>query len=201
MKLVAFEGPLGSGKTTLTNLLSKRLAVPKALENYRGNPFLEDFYQALAEKKEKSVALQTELAFMLVHYHQLLQVKGLARVLTDFTFEKDLVFARMNLRGTELALFEHVHQELGKRLPKPSLVVMLEATESILRDRILQRGRPFELKTDFGYMVRYGKKLEQHFRGLPNLRVEVIDTSDLKFAVRDPKMAEVTSIVRKGLGA
>src|SRR6266446_6288505 len=101
--IIAVEGPIGSGKTTTATLLADRMGVPAILENTVAHPFLQDFYADPAKH-----AIQTELAFLLIHYHQLNDLPQAVHIVTDFAPAKDLAFAIMNLTDSELNLFETV---------------------------------------------------------------------------------------------
>src|SRR5437016_3880368 len=101
--IISIEGCIGSGKTTTAQLLADTLQWSLLTEQSERHPFLEDFY-----KNPMASALQTELGFVLLHYHQLQTVTTRSNIVTDFSIVKDLVFGRMNLEAADLQLFEHV---------------------------------------------------------------------------------------------
>jgi deoxyadenosine/deoxycytidine kinase len=199
--MLSFEGQIAAGKTSLTNLCSTRLQVQKLLENYEGNPFLPRFYERLAKGQMETVALETELAFLLLHYHQLKEaVRGGAKKwIMDFALEKDLVYARMNLKEEQLDLFETAYATLSKGLPTPSLAILLDADAETIRDRMLQRGRPFEIATDYGYLQKYAGALRRHMETETRIPIELVDTTDLHFSQDNPIMQRVTALAAKTL--
>src|SRR3989442_932657 len=145
-RLIAVEGCIGAGKSTLTSILSKRLKVTQILEDSERHPFLEAFYSAPTEH-----AFETELGFVLLHYHQLKQVwsiRGSNRVfLSDFAFEKDEIFPRLTLRSRmERQYFAALYRQLKGRLPTPEVIIYIRCTTAFLMERIRRRGRPYEAK-------------------------------------------------------
>ncbi len=147
--IIAIEGSIGSGKTTTATLLANRLGVPAILENTAAHPFLEDFYADPTKH-----AIQTELAFLLIHYHQLNNLPTAVHVVTDFAPAKDLAFAMMNLTEGELRLFESVYDELLGRVDHPALTILLDVPMNVLFTRIRARGRSYEQQLAVEYLVR-----------------------------------------------
>jgi deoxyguanosine kinase len=120
---IAIEGVIGVGKTTLARLLRPMLEAEILLEIFEENPFLSDFYGDRAR-----YAFQTQIFFLLSRYHQ--QRRAVPDLLgaghsliADYTFAKDALFARINLKGDELAVYHKVHEALGEKIPRPDLVV------------------------------------------------------------------------------
>src|SRR5437868_13596357 len=105
--MIAIEGCIGSGKSTTARLVAEALGWNTLLEKTKLHPFLEDFYT-----DPDKYAIETELNFVLLHYNQLHPLDHSQSVVSDFSPAKDLIFARMNLRGPDLALFEHVYRAL-----------------------------------------------------------------------------------------
>ncbi len=153
--IIAVEGPIGSGKTTTATLLAKRLGAPVVLENTVAHPFLEDFYADPTKH-----AIQTELAFLLIHYHQLNDLPTAAYVITDFAPAKDLAFAMMNLNESELKLFETVYDELLGRVEQPTLTILLDVPMDVLFARIRARARPCEQQMAVEYLSRLRQSYE-----------------------------------------
>src|SRR6185436_3797589 len=134
----------GAGKTTLARLMQPRFAADLLLEIFEENPFLSDFYS-----DRERYAFQTQIFFLLSRYRQ--QNKTVPdmlaagkNVLADYTFAKDALFARINLKGEELAMYDRVHEALGEKIPKPDLIVFLRAETDALMQRITLRDRPYE---------------------------------------------------------
>jgi deoxyguanosine kinase len=150
-KYIAIEGVIGVGKTTLARLLQPHFEAKILLEVFEENPFLADFYQDRGR-----YAFQTQIFFLLSRYHQ--QHKAVPRALrkatliSDYTFAKDELFAWLNLKDDELAMYGRVHAALSEKIPKPDLIVYLRAEHETIMRRIAQRDRPYERDMDPGYI-------------------------------------------------
>jgi deoxyguanosine kinase len=146
---VAIEGGIGSGKTTTAGLVAEQLGWSVIFEQTARHPFLADFYADMERYK-----LETELAFVLLHYHQLNGVDAATRVVTDFSQGKDLLFARMNLDGDDLHLFNLLYNRLSAKIAPPELTIVLDLPLSVLVKRIEERGRSYELNMPVSYLER-----------------------------------------------
>jgi deoxyguanosine kinase len=145
---IAIEGCIGAGKTTLGCLVMQRLGGTFVAENAEQNPFLSKFCS-----EPLKYAFETELTFLLVHYHQLIhRPSGL--LVADFTFRKDLIFARMNLLSTDLKCFEALYSELHARLRIPDEVVFLNVPPELCLSRIRARAIPREQNISLEYLRR-----------------------------------------------
>jgi deoxyguanosine kinase len=148
---VAIEGVIGVGKTTLARLLQSAFEAEILLEVFEENPFLSDFYEDRAR-----YAFQTQIFFLLSRYHQ--QRRGVTEVvatgknlLSDYTFAKDALFARINLQGDELQMYRRVHEALAEKIPLPDLLVYLRADTDVLMQRIALRDRTYERNMERAY--------------------------------------------------
>jgi deoxyguanosine kinase len=137
--IVAIEGCIGSGKSTTARMLADHLSCGVLLEHTADHPFLAEFYLEPSQN-----ALETELGFVLLHYHRLKAAQADQRLVTDFSPGKDLVFGKMNLQGADFELFDHVYRALTNRLNKPSVAIYLDLPLELLMERIRKRGRPYE---------------------------------------------------------
>ncbi len=198
---IAIEGVIGVGKTTLARLLQPRLQADEVLlEVFEENPFLAKFYE-----DRSRYAFQTQIFFLLSRYHQQNRaVPGLLaagkRLIADYTFEKDALFARINLSGDELEMYHRVHEALAEKIPQPHLVVYLRAEPQVLMQRIALRDRPYERNMDPAYIARLHAAYDDHFahhhHGAPVL---TIDTTRLDF-VRYPEHLEaIEGRIRRAL--
>ena len=181
---VAVEGVIGVGKTTLVRLLSKDFDAEPLLEVFEENPFLSDFYSDRAR-----YAFQTQIFFLLSRYRQQHDVipRALTRsaLISDYTFAKDALFARLNLSGDELAVYDRLHSALAEKIPKPDLLVYLRAGLDLLMARIAARDRPYERAMDRSYIESLRLAYDGFVAGYTGCPVLAIDTDELNF-VQDP---------------
>lgn len=189
---LAIEGVIGVGKTTLARLLQPRFDAELCLEVFEENPFLSDFY---ADRER--YAFQTQMFFLLSRYHQ--QRRGIADVVdrglnlfSDYTFEKDALFARINLKGDELDMYNRVHAALAEKIIKPDLIVYLRASTEVLMQRIALRDRSYERNMERGYIDQLNQAYDNYFADARRLSdnhslpVLTLETNDLDY-VRYPK--------------
>lgn len=187
---IAIEGVIGVGKTTLARLLQPAFNAALLLEVFEENPFLSDFYS-----DRERYAFQTQIFFLLSRYHQ--QRKGVSELLAknenliaDYTFEKDALFARINLKGDELETYYRVHDALAEKIIPPDLIVYLRASTDTLMQRIALRDRPYERNMERDYIEQLNRAYEDFFgdarKGHRNGSAPVlaIDTDDLDY-IRD----------------
>ncbi len=181
---IAVEGVIGVGKTTLVRLLSKDFNAEPLLEVFEENPFLSDFYSDRAR-----YAFQTQIFFLLSRYRQQHDVipRALMRsaLISDYTFAKDALFARLNLGGDELAVYNRLHAALAEKIPKPDLLVYLRAGLDMLMARIAARDRPYERAMDRRYIESLRLAYDGFVAGYTDCPVLAIDTDELNF-VQDP---------------
>ncbi len=175
-KIVSVEGCIGAGKTSVVNFLSDELGTEKILEHAYQNPFIDEFYSGA------DVKLETELTFLLQHYSLLKKARQRdSLVLTDFSIEKDLVFARLNLTQSEFRIFRNVYDFVIKSMGISDLVIFLEVSIEVLTERIRLRGRPYEVNADPVYFRDYSDQLKSYFMKETRSKVVFID-SDLEFS-------------------
>ena len=158
------EGPIGVGKTSLSRRLAARYGAELKLEVVEENPFLAPFYE-----NPSAFAFQVQVFFLLSRFKQLSQLSqgGLwsERVVGDYLFAKDFIFAAMNLRDHEFSLYNDLYSHLSPRLPTPDLVVYLRAEPEVLLRRIEKRGRPFEQAMQAAYLQNLTGRYDDYFRG------------------------------------
>ena len=196
---IAIEGAIGVGKTTLSRSLSSRFQADLLLEVFEENPFLADFYA-----DRDAYAFQTQIFFLLSRYHQQLEVpkalKSDNNLIADYTFEKDALFARLNLGGDELDTYFSVHNALAEKLPLPDLIVYLQAETSILMQRIAHRDRVYERNMDQGYIESLNNAYDEFYSGehsgAPVLR---INTNQLNYVANEGDLDWVENRIRQTL--
>ena len=184
---IAIEGVIGVGKTTLARLLQPAFEAELLLEVFEENPFLSDFYSDRAR-----YAFQTQIFFLLSRYQQ--QRRGVTTILeagksllSDYTFAKDSLFARINLKGDELEMYKRVHQALAEKISMPDLLVYLRADTDVLMQRIALRDRSYERNIERSYIEDLNRAYEEFFsKPYDHTPVLTIDTNPLDF-VRNPE--------------
>ena len=181
---IAIEGVIGAGKTTLAESIAGELGGQLIEERFEENPFLADFY-----KNPKKHAFTTQIFFLLSRYRQLSGLHSFDLfhdvVVTDYIFEKDKIFAYINLAEAELRLYEEVERHLAVDLPKPDLVVFLQASADTLFRRIRKRGRPYEKRITEGYIEQLVKAYNYFFFEYRESPLLVVNTDNLDLTDRE----------------
>jgi deoxyguanosine kinase len=196
---LAIEGAIGVGKTTLARLLRPVFNAQLLLEVFEENPFLADFYT-----DRERYAFQTQIFFLLSRYHQQRAVSGLLSsgdgLIADYTFEKDALFAGINLKGDEFDTYYQVHRALAEKIPLPDLIIYLRASTDVLMQRIAYRDRPYERDMDRAYIHDVNNAYEEffgeHHEGAPVL---VIDTNELNYIAREEDLHWVEDRIRQAM--
>lgn len=182
---IAIEGVIGVGKTTLTRLLSRPFDAETVLEVVEDNPFLSDFYGDRAR-----YAFQTETFFLLSRFRQqtsvVAQTVRQRNLISDYLFAKNAIFAQLNLHGDEWDLFQQLYVTLSDRVPKPDLVVYLQADIDTLMARIALRDRSFERNIERQYIVDLWNAYETFFASYTDTPLLAIET-DMLDVVRNPQ--------------
>lgn len=178
---LAIEGVIGAGKTSLARIIAERWNALSIEENYQENPFLEKFYE-----NPEAYAFQTQL-FFLLDRHKQLQESAVQNdlfhdlIVSDYTFDKDQIFASQNLSDNEYAMYETVSKALDKNIPRPDLVVYLQASVPTLLSRIKSRGRPMERKIEGNYLSDLQDRYDHHFWHYVGAPVLIINTDKVDF--------------------
>ncbi len=177
-RYIAIDGPIGTGKTTLARMLAQDLGARLVLEPMERNPFLGEFY-----KDRKKNGFKTQLFFLLNRYQQQLELKqqDLFHTLTvcDYTFAKDRIFAEINLSDDELSLYDTVFTLLDERLPKPDLVVYLQASTDVMQQRIKQRKWEIERSISEEYLEQLSETYNRYFFSYNSTPLLVVNANDL----------------------
>jgi deoxyguanosine kinase len=196
---LAIEGVIGVGKTSLARLLQQAFEAQLLLEIFEENPFLSDFYS-----DRERYAFQTQIFFLLSRYRQQREFVPQAiehgNLIADYTFQKDSLFANLNLDGDELETYHEVHEALAERLIKPNLVVYLKVDTDIAMQRIAMRDRSYERNMDRSYIEALNQKYEQFFGARNRDYVLSIDTTPLDFVARRDHLDLIINRIRDALG-
>ena len=177
---IAIEGVIGAGKTTLANLLAERNGAQVVLEQFEENPFLPKFYE-----DRKRYAFQTQLAFLASRFKQ--QQKMTNRdlfdqfVVSDYIFEKDRIFARLNLDDDELALYDNIFGIMTGISAKPDLVIYLQSTVDRLLNNIEKRGRDYEKHITPDYLQELSSAYNQFFYHYSKAPLIIINATQIDF--------------------
>jgi deoxyguanosine kinase len=186
LRYIAIDGPIGAGKTTLAHRLGAALGVQPLLEQPEHNPFLERFYQ-----DRRANALPAQLCFLLQRARQLEQLRQghlfQRQWVADFLFEKDRIFAQLNLDGHEMDLYEQIWQRLAWEAPQPDCVIYLHAPIEVLMQRVRQRARPEEHALSLLYLNQVATAYTAFFGRYRAARLVAVDSArmDLVSAPRD----------------
>lgn len=195
---LAIEGVIGVGKTTLARLLHPMFDAALLLESFEENPFLSDFYS-----DRRRYAFQTQIFFLLSRYHQqrdrVPPALAHGSLLADYTFQKDALFARLNLQGDELETYFKLHAALAERLHPPDLTVYLRVSTAAALQRIAQRDRSYERDMDPQYIARLNQAYEEYFVGPPHGPTLIIDTDELDYVHNLADLDDVAARIRDAL--
>ena len=152
-EFIVVEGPIGVGKTSLAKRLADSLACPRLLEQAEENPVLERFY-----RDARAAAFPAQLHFLFQRSRQLEQLRQrdlfANRLVADFMFQKDRLFAELNLAREELALYDEVYGRLSMDAPRPDLVGYLQAPVDVLLPRGRRLDRAMERSLSTAYLAR-----------------------------------------------
>jgi len=182
-RYIVTEGPIGVGKTSLTSLIAEELGARLILERAEDNPFLADFYRDPARYR-----FQTQMFFLLSRFSQqqeMAQPDLFTRItMSDYLFDKDRIFAYLNLDENELALYEQFYRILEPKIVRPDLVIFLQADTDTLLKRIKMRARSFEKELNYEYIAAVNEAYNQFFFRYADTPLLVINTSDIDFVHR-----------------
>jgi deoxyguanosine kinase len=196
----AIEGVIGVGKTTLARLLQPQFEAELVLEVFEENPFLSNFYSDRAR-----YAFQTQIFFLLSRYHQQrrnisARLGEVKTIISDYTFEKDSLFARINLIGDELDMYFKVQEALAEKVSPPDLVVYLRASTDTLMKRIAFRDRPYERQMERAYIDLLNSTYDDYYvmssHVTPTLTIE---TDGLNFVERPEDLEFIHNRIREEL--
>lgn len=194
-KFIVIEGPIGVGKTSLVNLLGRKFSARRVLEAAEDNPFLRQFYI-----DTRRYAFQTQLFFLLSRYRQQLELpqQDLFQkdVVCDYLFDRDRIFAYLNLDDNELALYEQIYGLLKARLVVPDVVIYLQASTDVLMERIKRRGRDYEKPISRQYLGELNQAYNYFFFHYSETPLLVINTSVIDFVKNPADLDDLSNQIR-----
>ena len=196
---IAIEGPIGVGKSSLAKILAQKYASRLVKEEVAGKPFLERFYE-----NPRKYAFQTQLFFLLSRYRQQRELAQgdlfEAGLVCDYILAKDKIFALINLEDDEISLYESIYKLLVSTLPKPDLVIYLQARPEVLLSRVRKRGIAYERNISLDYLRTLSDAYNEYFFHYNETPLLVVNTSEIDF-VESPRdlehlVREVKSVKR-----
>ncbi|MEJ2051419.1 MAG: deoxynucleoside kinase [Calditrichota bacterium] len=193
---IAIEGVIGAGKTSLAHLLEQRMGGRIVLEEFEENPFLEDFYL-----DPEHYAFQTQIFFLLSRYRQQEQIMQYDlfehRIIADYMFVKDRIFATLNLNEKEMTLYNMLARILEKRIIKPDLAIYLKATTKKLMQNIRKRGRSYEKQIKEDYIEALNNLYEEFFWNYSATPLLIINSENLDFVNNENHLSQILVEISK----
>src|SRR5688572_18602622 len=197
---IAIEGVIGVGKTTLARILQNTFDAEILLEVFEENPFLSDFYS-----DRERYAFQTQIFFLLSRYHQQRRtvnemISTSRNLFADYTFAKDALFARINLKGDELDMYYKVHEALAEKIQKPDLLIYLQASTDTLMQCITLRDRPYERQMERSYIDELNQAYDDFFaKPFDHTPILVVDTNNLNVIQNPAELKLIENRIRQSL--
>ena len=196
LNYIAIEGPIGVGKTSLANLLSKRLSAKLILEKFEDNPFLSEFYDDPAR-----FAFQTQLFFLLQRYQQQQDIRQVDMfhnlLISDYMFIKDRLFASLNLDDKEMNLYDSIANIMERNIINPDLIIYLQADTSTLMKNIDKRGRDFENNISYDYINALNEIYTEYFFRYNDTPLVIINTNNIDFVNNTEDLDQVIEYIRQ----
>lgn len=186
-RTIAIEGPIRVGKSTLARILADRLHARRVFDP-EDNPFLADFY-----REKPGAAFRAQFYFLLERRRRLFEAQqsDASPVVADYLFEKDKIFAYVNLDNEELKLYERYFEMFAEGLKPPDLVIYLQATPEVLRERIARKRSPAESQISRAYLEEVVRAYEHFFFRYSASDLLVINTSEIDFVERNEDLQQL----------
>jgi deoxyguanosine kinase len=191
---IVIEGPIRVGKSTLAKVLAEQMHARRIFD-CEDNPFLAEFYD-----EKPGAAFRAQMYFLYDRHRRLIEARPedeRGPVVSDFLFEKDKIFAYINLDNEELKLYERFFDMLAPSVPAPDLVIYLQAKPDVLRKRISKKGDPAERQISPEYMEAVANAYEHFFFRYSASNLLVVDTSEIDFVERNQDLQELLRRLRQ----
>jgi deoxyguanosine kinase len=193
---IAIEGVIGAGKTTLAKMLAAELGAELLLDDAMNNPFLVDFY-----KDKKRYGFSVQLFFLLTRYQQqqslIMRDLFAQKIIADYSFARDHVFATVNLSSRELTLYEKLLPLLKSEIPKPDLTIYLQTSSDVLRERIRKRNFGFERSIDVEYIEELNNAFNYFFFHYEDSPLLVVKTDEIDFVKHHEDFDNLVELIKK----
>lgn len=190
LRYIAIEGVIGAGKTSLAKKIKEKLNAELLLEQFEANPFLEKFYS-----DRKSYAFQTQMFFLINRFKQQERLNQeelfIEYIVSDYLFEKDRIFAYLNLSNEELKLYESLYPLLARSLRRPDLVVFLQATTDRLMHNIKLRNRRIERSLSRSYLEELSEAYNHFFFRYSSTPLLIVNSTDIDFVNNETDFEEL----------
>jgi deoxyadenosine/deoxycytidine kinase len=185
-RYIAIEGPLRVGKSSLARFLADRMHARRILD-CEDNPFLSDFY-----REKRGSAFRTQMYFLAERHRRVQEALAApGPVIADFLFEKDKIFAYLNLDNEELKLYERYFERFSGELPRPGLVIYLQASPEVLLERIERKAAPGESRIAREYVEEVARAYDHFFFRYASSDLLVVNTSDIDFVNRNADLQQL----------
>lgn len=187
-RYVVVEGPIGAGKTSLARRLAEHANASTMLEKPEDNPFLARFYEDPVRH-----ALPTQLFFLFQRINEVSELAQMdlfrASTVADYLFDKDMLFARLNLRDDEFALYQNIYKNLAPQAPAPDLVIYLQASPETLVERVRRRAVDYERPISDSYLARLAQGYSDFFYHYDEAPVLIVNSENLNFVDNEDDFA------------
>jgi deoxyguanosine kinase len=193
-RYIALEGPIRVGKSTLARILSEQLHARRVFD-VEDNPFLADFYD-----EKPGAAFRAQMQFLYDRYRRLAEVRpdqSGGPIVSDFLFEKDKIFAYLNLGDEELRLYEKYFDLFAPAVVVPDLVIYLQAKPDVLRRRVSKKGDRAETEISGEYLEAVANAYEHFFFRYSASNLLVVDTTEIDFVERNADLQELLRRLRQ----
>ncbi len=189
-RYIVVDGPIGVGKSSLAKILAAELQARSVFERVEDNPFLPKFYE-----DRETYAFQNQIFFLLSRYRQQRDLSQqelfTQNIVADYLFAKDKIFAALTLSSEELNLYEQIYQLLDTRVPKPDLVVYLQARPEVLYKRVKKRDKSYEKGVTLEYLKEVAQAYNRFFFHYDETPLLVVNTSEIDFVSSSKELADL----------
>jgi len=199
-KYITIEGVIGAGKTSLAKKLSDWFGAYLICEEFEKNPFLADFYT-----DQRYYAFQTQIFFLLSRFRQQEQLRQYdlfhSRIISDYMFQKDRIFATMNLSDAEMKLYDGIARLMEQQIAIPDFIVYLETSTARLMANIRKRNREIEKNMSEDYINSLNKMYNSFFSQFTQIPIIIVNMDSMDFINSEKDFKKIVQLItEKSLG-